>query len=553
MRVVILLFLAIFVSGCGGPVDPVTSLRMRAERNDAVAQLQLGMRFQMGDGVEKDDARAVQWFRRAAEQGNAEAQHKLAECYGRGWGVRLDFAEMHKWDFRAAKQGDTDAQFCTGLWLITGMGVKKDPVEGVKWVRMAADKGHQMASWRLGYSYLIGQGVEPDFDAAVKWFLAAGEKCPSRDQYTVAQDYDHGRSTKQNSIKAVHWYRMAAEKGHEGAQFSLGMKYAYGIRGSRQDRAEAAKWFRMAAEQGNAASQYEMGLLYAKGEGVIQDDVEACRYFLLASAGGDDDAVAALQKQRAQMAPADYAEAQRRAKSWQEAHDSEKKPGGMNTEAPGKPDSAHRELGSCSGFIVSEDGYFLTCAHALRGAKHVEVFVKKDKHAASIIAVDDVNDIALLRLTGKRFTPMPLRLAQAETGERVFTTGFPNPRIQGTTPKLTEGVISAGTGMLDDIRIYQIAVPVQTGNSGGFLSDTAGNAIGIVIAKLNAAAVFAYTGDIPQNVNFAVKASYAMPLLRSVPGLVSRLPKPDAGLQGTVDTAVAAVAEQSAGLVVVSE
>jgi len=35
---------------------------------------------------------------------------------------------------------------------------------------------------------------------------------------------------------------------------------------------------------------------------------------------------------------------------------------------------------------------------------------------------------------------------------------------------------------------------------------------------------FEYTGDIPQNVNFAVKIGYAMPLIQSVPGLSKRLP-----------------------------
>ncbi len=46
--------------------------------------------------------------------------------------------------------------------------------------------------------------------------------------------------------------------------------------------------------------------------------------------------------------------------------------------------------------------------------------------------------------------------------------------------------------------------PVQPGNSGGPLLDRSGNIIGVVVAKLNALKIAQRTGDIPQNVNFAV-------------------------------------------------
>ncbi len=56
---------------------------------------------------------------------------------------------------------------------------------------------------------------------------------------------------------------------------------------------------------------------------------------------------------------------------------------------------------------------------------------------------------------------------------------------------------------------------MQPGNSGGPLLDSSGNVIGIVVAKLNAARIAEMTdGDIPQNVNFAVKAGPAVDFLR---------------------------------------
>ena len=62
--------------------------------------------------------------------------------------------------------------------------------------------------------------------------------------------------------------------------------------------------------------------------------------------------------------------------------------------------------------------------------------------------------------------------------------------------------MSALAGLSDDSRYLQISAPVQPGNSGGPLLDASGHLIGIVTAKLNAALIARFTGDIPQNVNF---------------------------------------------------
>ena len=84
-----------------------------------------------------------------------------------------------------------------------------------------------------------------------------------------------------------------------------------------------------------------------------------------------------------------------------------------------------------------------------------------------------------------------------------------------TSGNLTEGILSALVGLGDDSRYFQITVPVQQGNSGGALLDSSGNVVGIVSSKLNALMVAKITGDIPQNVNFAIKASLAREFLEA--------------------------------------
>ena len=94
----------------------------------------------------------------------------------------------------------------------------------------------------------------------------------------------------------------------------------------------------------------------------------------------------------------------------------------------------------------------------------------------------------------------------------VATIGFPNIEIQGFSPKVTKGEISSENGESDDPRSWQISAPVQPGNSGGPLLDQSGNLIGVIEAKLGLKAAKA-TGDLPQNVSYAVKSSYALALL----------------------------------------
>ena len=88
----------------------VAELRPIAERGDARAQTELGFRYVTSRGVQRDDAEAVRWFRRAAEQGDARGQNNLGFMYENGRGVQRDDAEAVRWFRRAAEQGDARGQ-----------------------------------------------------------------------------------------------------------------------------------------------------------------------------------------------------------------------------------------------------------------------------------------------------------------------------------------------------------------------------------------------------------------------------------------------------------
>lgn len=171
-----------------------------------------------------------------------------------------------------------------------------------------------------------------------------------------------------------------------------------------------------------------------------------------------------------------------------------------------------------TGWVVAP--YFVvTNNHVVRESDHV-VLIKTNRSElrATVIVRDAVNDLALLRVNdpGKLPPAIPLARHSPSMGEQVFTIGYPHPEVMGTNPKLTTGIVNALTGMANDPRTLQVSTPLQAGNSGGPLLNMNGEAVGIVTSKLNAMKMFKWTGDIPQNVNYAVKLNYLHALIESV-------------------------------------
>ena len=200
--------------------------------------------------------------REKAEQGDAWSQHNLGDMYRKGEGVPQDDVEAAKWYRKAAEQGHALAQYYLGEMYDDGRGVPQDDVETAKWFRKAAEQGIPPAQFFLGLMYYRGHGVLQDYVEAMKWFRKAAEQGTFR--------VDEGSRA----------YEVRLEQ--DGAQYNLGLMYYRG-HGVLQDYVEAMKWFRKAAEQGKAHAQWYLGEMYAKGEGVTQDEVEGYAWYLLAN------------------------------------------------------------------------------------------------------------------------------------------------------------------------------------------------------------------------------------------------------------------------------
>jgi len=104
----------------------------------AIFQWLLGIHYQHGIGMAKNEVKAVKWFRKAAEQGNDYGQVALGMCYDEGIGVEKDEVEAVKWFRKAAEQGDTSAQFFLGSCYNEGKGMEKDEIEAYAYFNLAA-------------------------------------------------------------------------------------------------------------------------------------------------------------------------------------------------------------------------------------------------------------------------------------------------------------------------------------------------------------------------------------------------------------------------------
>ena len=176
---------------------------------------------------------------------------------------------------------------------------------------------------------------------------------------------------------------------------------------------------------------------------------------------------------------------------------------------------------SGSGFFLTTDGIIATNAHVVEGAANIELTVSNDlgnfTYKAKLLLKDSQNDVALLQIDDDSFkglTSIPYGIIEnSDVGSMVFTIGFPLNDVMGNNYKVSDGIISSLSGIADDMRYYQISVPLQPGNSGGPLFNEEGNVIGITSSRLNSEAV----GVQIENVNYAIKSSYLLSLYNMLP------------------------------------
>lgn len=161
-----------------------------------------------------------------------------------------------------------------------------------------------------------------------------------------------------------------------------------------------------------------------------------------------------------------------------------------------------------TGFFVNKNGSILTNYHVIDRASKIEATYEGKSIPLSVKAVDQKKDLAILSSDAPHPHFIKFREGNpVRTGDSVIAAGYPLPTLLTDELRITDGTISAMSGLNNDPGKLQITAPIQPGNSGGPLLDTSGHLVGVIVSKISDQAVVSKVGVIPQNINFAINLS----------------------------------------------
>lgn len=174
------------------PKNPSTSL-VQALRDQAIAgsyrsAYQLGMLYELGRGVTKDNETAASWIRFAAAHGVVDAENEMADLYYHGEGVQQSYRKAFQWSLKAALTGNSAAETKTCYAYQAGQGVPQDFGKALNWCILAASQGNVIAENNLAAEYANDEDGYTNYRKAYFWAdIAAASSVSSKLQKMSAQ------------------------------------------------------------------------------------------------------------------------------------------------------------------------------------------------------------------------------------------------------------------------------------------------------------------------------------------------------------------------------
>ena len=292
--------------------------RKAAEKGDPSAQYEMGYRYETGDGVPKDIAEAIRWYKRAGAfrangpwmgRDSSAARVRLRNIHsqaltlfqkGEEFHRKNDYPQMLKMFEQAAEMDSAQAILALGKCHCKGIGVPRNPEKAVEYFLRIAPE-HKLismysaqieAQWQLGVIYYNGEiGGRRDREKAVHWWTLAA------DNHTYAKAWlgvchFNGLGTPKDVAKAVAlWQEGANREALPMAKYHLGMCYYKGI-GVPQDYRTAYQLFWSAL--GDMDAEYMCGVCNERGHGTSVSLRDAVRYYTQAAQDGHAKAQARL-------------------------------------------------------------------------------------------------------------------------------------------------------------------------------------------------------------------------------------------------------------------
>ena len=166
---------------------------------------------------------------------------------------------------------------------------------------------------------------------------------------------------------------------------------------------------------------------------------------------------------------------------------------------PSPDDNKVVAAASGSGFFVSNTGHIITNHHVIEGCDAVKVSFKGSEIEAKILAVDKMNDLAIIKTKINPSKVFPVSKEDVSLLQDIIVAGFPLGKKISAAIKTHKGNVSALAGIGDNYSNFQTDATINHGNSGGPILTQKGNIVGVAVQLI--------PPDKAQNVFFGVKSS----------------------------------------------
>ena len=183
-----------------------------ASKDDSEAQYLIARMYWSGQGVEKNNLIARDWYFKAAENGQVNAQKMVAAMYYMGVGVKQSMSKAHDWYTRVAKQNDKEGQFMVGVYYRTL--AQKDPSNYSKmwyWLKKSAAQNYTPAFYVMSECYYVGIGTDVNDRKAFSYMKKAADGGWWQAYFPLGKMYEYGHGVKLNLKKALYWYKKSAD------------------------------------------------------------------------------------------------------------------------------------------------------------------------------------------------------------------------------------------------------------------------------------------------------------------------------------------------------
>ena len=170
-----------------------------------------------------------------------------------------------------------------------------------------------------------------------------------------------------------------------------------------------------------------------------------------------------------------------------------------NNNLPEIDDNQIITASSGTGFLVSKKGHMVTNYHVIQGCKIVNAIYNNKKFETEVIAVDKVNDLAIIKSNIRPNKVFAVSNKDGQLLEEVIVAGYPLGKKISASIKATTGTITALAGLGDNFAEFQTDAALNSGNSGGPIINEMGNVVGVAVSKIQQEGIDSF--------NFGIKSS----------------------------------------------